>query len=81
LISEIANLDPVIEDLYLSEQPIPEDVLKSHIRKLTLELKFCPVYMGSAYKNKGVQLALDGVVSYLPSPSEKQNTGFMVRSD
>ena len=37
--------------------------------------------MGSAYKNKGVQLALDGVLKYLPSPEEKDNYGFIVKKD
>ena len=35
--------------------------------------------MGSAYKNKGVQLALDGVIRYLPSPKEKHNYGYLVK--
>lgn len=35
--------------------------------------------MGSAYKNKGVQLALDGVIKYLPSPPEKDNNGFIIK--
>jgi len=47
--------------------PTPEEFDKK-IRELTLNRKFIPVFMGSAYKNKGVQLALDGVIKYLPSP-------------
>ena len=42
--------------------------LKAAIRKATLDLKFFPVFAGSAFKNKGVQMMLDGVVDYLPSP-------------
>ena len=37
--------------------------------------------MGSAYKNKGVQLALDGVLRYLPSPPEKKNHGYLLSKD
>jgi len=49
--------------------------LRESIRKATLTLKFTPVMMGSAYKNKGVQLLLDGVASYLPNPTEVTNEG------
>lgn len=37
--------------------------------------------MGSAYKNKGVQLALDGVIRYLPSPNQKENIGYITSRD
>jgi elongation factor G len=51
------------------EQP-SEDDIKRCIRKGTLELAFFPTYCGSAFKNKGMQLLLDAVVDYLPSPTE-----------
>lgn len=47
--------------------------LKAAIRRQTLGLKFSPVMMGSAFKNKGVQLAIDGVIDYLPQPDQKEN--------
>ena len=58
--------------LYLEGEEVPLDLLKSAIRKATLARKMTPVFLGSAYKNKGVQLLLDGVTEYLPSPLEMQ---------
>ena len=52
---------------------VPIDELKACIRKYTLNLQFVPVFMGSAFKNKGVQPLLDGVVDYLPNPKEVIN--------
>ena len=52
-----------------SEEPSLEDI-KRCIRKGTIALDFFPTYCGSAFKNKGVQLVLDAVVDYLPSPTE-----------
>lgn len=67
--------------MFLEEKFPTEEQLHSKIRELTLKRKFIPVYMGSAYKNKGVQLALDGVIKYLPSPPEKENRGFLIKKD
>ena len=49
---------------------VPVDELKACIRKHTIDLTFCPVFLGSAFKNKGVQPLLDGVIDYLPNPKE-----------
>jgi elongation factor G len=46
--------------------------LKAAIRRATISLKFVPLLMGSAYKNKGVQSLLDAVIDYLPNPSQKE---------
>lgn len=61
--------EETMEEYFLDENiDVPEDELKACIRKNTIKLKFCPVFMGSAYKNKGVQKMLDGVIDYLPNP-------------
>ncbi|KAE8152864.1 elongation factor G, mitochondrial [Aspergillus avenaceus] len=73
LIETLADVDDEIAELFiLEEQPTP-DQLKAAIRRATVSLKFTPVFMGSALANKSVQPMLDGVVDYLPNPSEVQN--------
>jgi elongation factor G len=60
-----------MEEYYLEETiEVPEDELKDCIRRNTINLNFSPVFMGSAYKNKGVQKMMDGVIDYLPRPTE-----------
>jgi elongation factor G len=70
LIEKLADADDEVAELFLCEEEIPERLLKDAIRRQTIALKFVPVFMGSAYKNKGVQPLLDGVVDYLPAPVE-----------
>jgi elongation factor G len=67
--------------MFLDEKMPSPDLIEAKIRQYTLERKFIPVFMGSAYKNKGVQLALDGVIRYLPSPPEKPNHGFLYNKE
>ena len=77
LLSTLAEHDPEVEEYYLNEDiNIPADELKKSIRRLTIEQKFCPVLMGSAYKNKGIQPLLDSVLEYLPKPTEVANYAF-----
>ena len=52
-----------------------EEQIRAAIRQGVVQLKLCPVLMGSAYKNKGVQRLLDAVPRYLPSPLDVENTG------
>jgi elongation factor G len=73
LLEHLADVDDEIAEYFLMEEAPPQDVLKNAIRRQTLACKFVPVFMGSAFKNKGVQPLLDGVVDYLPEPSEKEN--------
>ncbi|HRS83800.1 MAG TPA: elongation factor G, partial [Smithellaceae bacterium] len=62
-----------LTEAILEEKDIPPELLYAAIRKGTLRREITPVYMGSAYKNKGVQPLLDGVTYLLPAPSEVEN--------
>ncbi|KRN18341.1 elongation factor G [Lacticaseibacillus camelliae] len=68
LIEAVADVDDGIMDKYLEGEEISNDEIKAAIRKATINLEFFPVLAGSAFKNKGVQMLLDAVVDYLPSP-------------
>jgi len=63
------------------EDRVTEQLIKAAIRKGTIELKLTPVFMGSAYKNKAVQKLLDGVVDYLPDPTEVVNEAHDLAKD
>jgi elongation factor G len=81
LIECLAEVDDEIAEVFLNDEvPTPEQI-KEAIRRQVISLQFVPVYMGSAYKNKGVQRLLDGVVEYLPSPSEVKNTALDVSTE
>lgn len=68
LVEAAADTDEELMMAYLEGEEIDAPTLKAAIRKATLTAEFYPVFCGSAFKNKGVQLLLDGVVDYLPSP-------------
>lgn len=70
LIEHVADFDDNIAELYLADEEVPVDMLKAAIREATIKLMMVPVLCGSAYKNKGIQLLLDAVVDYLPSPKD-----------
>jgi elongation factor G len=55
------------------EDNVTVELLRKAIHDATIRLELCPVFMGSAYKNKGIQALLDAVVSYLPNPTEVVN--------
>ena len=68
LIERVVEFDEELMMKYLEGEEITEDEIKSAIRKGTLAVEITPVTCGSSYKNKGVQLLLDAIVDYLPSP-------------
>jgi len=73
MIEQLADVDDAIAEKFLADETPSVDEIKAAVRRATLALKITPVFCGSAYKNKGVQVLLDGVVSYLPHPDEVEN--------
>jgi len=73
LVAALAEFDDDLATKYLEGGEVSAEELAPVLRKATLTLKFTAVFVGSAFKNKGVQHLLDAVCSYLPSPDEKVN--------
>ncbi len=70
LIEKIVETDENLMEKYLEEKELSVEELKQALRKATIDSQLVPVFCGSALKNKGVQLVLDGVCDYLPNPAE-----------
>ena len=68
LVERACDFDDDLAEKYLAGEELSIDEIKKAIRKGVLELKIAPAFCGTAFKNKGVQLLLDAVVDYLPSP-------------
>lgn len=68
LIEKVAELDEELTMKYLEGEELTIDEIKAALRKGVCEVKIFPVIVGSSYRNKGVQLMLDAVINYLPSP-------------
>ncbi|WP_372867914.1 elongation factor G [Planomicrobium okeanokoites] len=82
LVEAVAELDENLMEKYLGGEELTVDELKAAIRKGTLDVEFYPVVCGTAFKNKGVQLMLDAVIDYLPSPLDvPPMTGVLPDSD
>lgn len=68
IVEKAAELDDNLAEKFLNEEEISIEEIKKAIRKGTVERKITPAFCGTAFKNKGVQLVLDAVIDYLPSP-------------
>jgi elongation factor G len=71
LLEAVADQNEELMVMYLEGEEIDSDDLRAAIRMATLEIQMTPVFCGSAFKNKGVQPLLDGVIDYLPSPLDR----------
>jgi elongation factor G len=70
MIEKIVELDDSVMEAYLEGKDISVEMLKTTLRKATLDLKAFPVLCGASFRNRGVQLLLDAVIDYLPNPLE-----------
>lgn len=68
LMEAVADTDEDLMMLYLEGEELPIEDVKKALRKATIAGELFPMFCGSAYKNKGVQMMLDGIVDYMPSP-------------
>ena len=68
MLETVADFDDTLMEKYLSGEKIEADIIKSAVRKGTIQLKITPILCGSAFKNKGVQLLLDAIIDFLPCP-------------
>jgi len=81
LLDAVSMFSDELMEAMLEEAEIPETLLHEAIRRATLSLELTPVMLGSAYKNKGVQLLLDAVAAYLPCPTDVENTALDLDKD
>ena len=73
MIEALSDFDDVLAEKFLNEEDPSIEEIQTATRKATLSLDITPVFMGSAFKNKGVQLVLDAILRYLPNPKEVEN--------
>ncbi|MFQ5412805.1 MAG: elongation factor G, partial [Phycisphaerae bacterium] len=72
MLDALSLYDDELLEMMLEDKPVPEELIHAILRRGTLAGDFTPVLMGSAYRNKGVQLLLDAMVRYLPSPVNRE---------
>ena len=70
MVEKIAENDEALTEKWLEGEEITNDEIVSALRKATIEVKLHPIFCGSALKNKGVQMLLDAINAYLPSPTD-----------
>jgi elongation factor G len=75
MLDKVSMFSDQMTELLLEEKEIPEEMIKATVKKAVNAKQMTPVFMGTAFKNKGVQTLLDAVLEYLPSPVERDYWG------
>ena len=75
MLDKISMFNDEMTEMLLEEKTIPDDMIHATVKKAVATKEITPVFMGTAFKNKGVQTLLDAIVRYLPSPSERRYWG------
>jgi elongation factor G len=81
LLEEVSMFSDELMEVMLEEGEIDTQLIYDAVRKGTLALQFTPVFVGSAYKNKGIQSLLDAVKAYLPCPTDVENFALNLRDE
>ncbi len=81
MLDALSLYDDELLAMMLEDKPVPEDFIHAILRRGTVSSQLCPVLMGSAYKNKGVQLLLDAITRYLPSPLDREYFALDIDND
>tara|TARA_B110000208_G_scaffold162290_1_gene198490 strand:+ start:372 stop:2204 length:1833 start_codon:yes stop_codon:yes gene_type:complete len=81
LVDALADVDEEIGELFLMEEVPTTEQVHAAIRRATIALELVPVFVGSAFKNKGVQPLMDAVVNYLPAPCDRNITALDTKND
>ena len=81
MLEAVSMFDDELMELVMEREEIPEDLIHNAIRKGTLANELVPVFIGSAYKNKGVQPLLNAILHYMPSPPDIENKALDLDKD
>jgi elongation factor G len=75
MLESLSMYSDKLMEMLLGEEEISEDIIHDIVRQAVIEQEFTPVYLGTAYRNKGVQPLLDAIVKYLPTPLDSPSKG------
>ena len=81
MLEALTMFNDELMELIMEEKNVPEELIHAAVREGTLTNQLVPVYLGSAYKNKGVQPLLDAIIRYMPCPLDIENKALDLEND